>query len=110
MPRRCAASGKRPGFGSRRIRSTTAATYASTSSQSARESWSALRTPSEFERAYLATADPRAQSGFHGSAERWEAARRAIAEAIDSDGTFLDVGCANGLLMESIVEWSRFRV
>jgi len=69
-----------------------------------------LRTPSEFERAYLATADPRAQSGFHGSAERWEAARRAIAEAIDSDGTFLDVGCANGLLMESIVEWSRFRV
>ena len=69
-----------------------------------------LRTPSEFDRAYLATDDPRAQSGFHGSAERWEAARRGIAEAIDRDGTFLDVGCANGLLMESVVAWSRFRV
>jgi SAM-dependent methyltransferase len=65
-----------------------------------------LRTPSEFERAYLSTDDPRAQSGFHGSDERWEAARRAIVEAIDRPGTFLDVGCANGLLMESIVAWS----
>jgi hypothetical protein len=65
-----------------------------------------LRTPSEFEQAYLATDDPRAQSGFHGSAERWEAARRPIVEAIDGPGTLLDVGCANGLLMESIVAWS----
>jgi SAM-dependent methyltransferase len=69
-----------------------------------------LRTPSDFERAYLAETDPRAQSGFHGSAERWEAARGAIVEAIGRDGTFLDVGCANGLLMESIVEWSQFQV
>jgi len=67
-----------------------------------------LRTPSEFERAYLAGADPRAQSGFHGSPERWRAARRGIVEAIDRDGTFLDVGCASGLLLESIVEWSQF--
>jgi hypothetical protein len=65
-----------------------------------------LQTPSDFERAYLGTDDPRAQSGFHGSAERWEAARRPIVEAIDRDGTFLDVGCANGLLMESVVAWS----
>ena len=65
-----------------------------------------MRTPSEFEQAYLATDDPRAQSGFHGSAERWEAARRAIADAVDRPGTFLDVGCANGLLLESIVAWS----
>jgi len=69
-----------------------------------------LAEPGEFDRAYLATDDPRAQSGFHGSADRWEAARRGIAEAIDRDGTFLDVGCANGLLMESVVAWSRFRV
>jgi hypothetical protein len=69
-----------------------------------------LRTPSDFDRAYLAGEDPRAQSGFHGSAARWEAARRPIVEAIDSDGTFLDVGCANGLLLESVVEWSQFAV
>jgi SAM-dependent methyltransferase len=82
------------------------ATFASTSSSSAWESWSALRTPSEFERAYLGTDDERAQSGFNGSAERWEAARRGIVEGIDRPGTFLDVGCANGLLMESVAAWS----
>jgi hypothetical protein len=69
-----------------------------------------LQTPSEFEQAYLASDDPRAQSGFHGSAERWEAARRAIVEGIDRPGSFLDVGCANGLLMESVVEWSPFPI
>jgi hypothetical protein len=69
-----------------------------------------LRTPSEFEQAYLAGDDPRAQSGFHGSADRWEAARRPIVEAIDRDGTFLDVGCANGLLMESVAQWSPFAI
>ena len=69
-----------------------------------------LRTPSDFERAYLAGADPPAQSGFHGSADRWEAARRPIVEAIDRDGSFLDVGCANGLLLESVVAWSQFAV
>jgi hypothetical protein len=69
-----------------------------------------LRTPSEFERAYLSGTDPRAQSGFHGSPERWEAARRGIVEAIDGGGTFLDVGCANGLFIESVVEWSPFTI
>jgi hypothetical protein len=69
-----------------------------------------LRTPSDFERAYLAGTDPRAQSGFNGSPERWRAARHGIVEAIDGDGSFLDVGCANGLLLESIVEWSRFEL
>ena len=65
-----------------------------------------MHTPSEFEQAYLRTDDPRAQSGFHGSAERWRAARHGIVEAIDGPGTFLDVGCANGLLIESVVAWS----
>jgi hypothetical protein len=69
-----------------------------------------LRTPSDFDRAYLAGTDPRSQSGFRGSAERWEAARMPIVAAIDRDGTFLDVGCANGLLLESVAEWSQFEV
>jgi hypothetical protein len=69
-----------------------------------------LQTPSEYERAYLRSDDPRAQSGFHGSPARWEAARRPIAGAIDRDGAFLDVGCANGLLMESIAEWASFEI
>lgn len=64
----------------------------------------------DYDRHYLETDDPRAQSGFQGSAARWEAARRTIVEGIDRPGALLDVGCANGLLMESIAQWSRFDV
>lgn len=58
------------------------------------------------DRAYMAGDDPRAQSGFRGDAARWERARRVIVEAVDRHGTFLDIGCANGHLMESVVEWA----
>jgi SAM-dependent methyltransferase len=63
-------------------------------------------TAEEYDAVYLATDDPRLQSGFRGSAERWRAARGLIATALEAPGTFLDVGCANGLLMESVAEWS----
>ena len=59
------------------------------------------------EGAYLEAEGPRGGSGFRGDAGRWERARRPIASAIDRDGTLLDVGCANGLLMESLVAWAR---
>ena len=55
---------------------------------------------------YLAGESPRAQSGHSGDARRWEAARRPILDAVDGDGTFLDVGCANGHLMECLVAWA----
>ena len=55
--------------------------------------------------AYLGAATPQAQSGFSGGPLAWEHARGVIADAIDRDGTFLDVGCANGLLMETMVRW-----
>jgi SAM-dependent methyltransferase len=58
------------------------------------------------ETAYLAADDPAAQSGKAGGLAAWEVARRPIAAAINRDGTFLDIGCANGLLMESIVAWA----
>lgn len=61
------------------------------------------------EDAYLSSSDVHAQSGFSGDAARWERARRVIAEVIDRNGPFLDVGCANGLLMESIDRWTRER-
>ena len=60
----------------------------------------------ELEEAYLASGDPYAQSGFNGDAVSWERARRVIVRAVDRDGTFLDVGCANGLLMESVQRWA----
>jgi SAM-dependent methyltransferase len=59
-----------------------------------------------YEEHYLASDDPRRQSGFGGGETRWEAARRPIARAIDRPGSFLDVGCANGYLLESLVRWS----
>jgi SAM-dependent methyltransferase len=58
---------------------------------------------------YLAADNPRGQSGFGGDDERWERARRVIAEGVHRDGTFLDIGCANGLLMESLVPWAAAR-
>jgi SAM-dependent methyltransferase len=58
------------------------------------------------ETAYLAGDNPRAQSGFGGDEARWETARRPIAEAIDHDGTFLDIGCANGYLLECLARWA----
>jgi SAM-dependent methyltransferase len=55
--------------------------------------------------AYLAATDPRSQSGSSSTPEGWERARRFIFAAVDRDGTFLDVGCANGHLMECAVAW-----
>ena len=58
------------------------------------------------EEAYLAGEDPMRQSGFSGGRERWVAERSPIVHAIDRAGDFLDVGCANGLLLEDIVAWA----
>ena len=54
---------------------------------------------------YLRATTPEGGSGFGGDAEDWRAARSHIGEAIDRDGSFLDVGCANGLLMETAPAW-----
>jgi trans-aconitate methyltransferase len=63
-----------------------------------------------FGAAYLEGDNPRAQSGFGGDEARWETARRPIADAIDRDGTFLDIGCASGHLMECLVRWTTHRI
>jgi hypothetical protein len=62
------------------------------------------------EPAYLRASTPEGGSGFGGGAERWRLCREIVVRGIDRDGTFLDVGCANGLLMESVVAWSHFRI
>jgi hypothetical protein len=58
------------------------------------------------EAAYLDSDDPVVQSGFSGGRERWIAERSPLVEAINRDGDFLDVGCANGLLAADVVEWA----
>jgi SAM-dependent methyltransferase len=44
-------------------------------------------------------------SGASGDMAYWEARRRVIANAFGRDGTWLDVGCANGLLMATLPKW-----
>jgi SAM-dependent methyltransferase len=63
-----------------------------------------------YEGAYLPADNARAQSGFGGDEARGKAGRRAIVETIDRDGSFLDVGCASGQLLESVVAWSPHRI
>ena len=55
---------------------------------------------------YLAGENPRQQSGFGRDEADWKRFRRAVAEPIAKSGSFLDIGCANGLLMESVVAWA----
>jgi hypothetical protein len=58
---------------------------------------------------YLAAETVELGSGHHGSPEEWRRTRGMVMEAIDRDGTFLDVGSANGPLMESVHDWAAER-
>jgi SAM-dependent methyltransferase len=58
---------------------------------------------------YLETDDPIRQSGFGGRAERWRAEREPILDAVEGDGDLLDIGCANGYLLECLVAWAAER-
>jgi SAM-dependent methyltransferase len=55
--------------------------------------------------AYLSATTPWEQSGKSGDLAGWERGRRPVTAAVDRDGTFLDIGCANGFLMESVRRW-----
>ena len=55
--------------------------------------------------AYLAGDNPRSQSGYSRDDVDWTHARGLIADAIDRSGTFLDIGCASGYLMECMQRW-----
>lgn len=51
---------------------------------------------------YLAADTPWGQSG---RSSHWRLGRGLILDAVDFGGTFLDCGCANGYLMESVNAW-----
>jgi SAM-dependent methyltransferase len=65
------------------------------------------------ETAYLQGAQPWQQSGFGLHTERtyeaWEAHRKPIADCIERSGSLLDIGCANGYLLECVLRWTAER-
>lgn len=59
---------------------------------------------------YLADpSNPYQQSGRSSGAQRWTETRQCIVQAVHRDGELLDVGCANGLLLESLIGWGAER-
>lgn len=52
--------------------------------------------------AYLAAQTPWSGSGKSGTAKDWGSSRSHIAHSIDRPGSFLDVGCANGYMLECL--------
>jgi len=59
----------------------------------------------ELESAYLMHDEPWKQSGFAGPEERWIKCRKPVAECVDKSGSFLDIGCANGYLLDCSMRW-----
>jgi SAM-dependent methyltransferase len=61
------------------------------------------------ERSYVRETDPVRQSGFGGGHARWRTERELVLDAVTGDGDFLDIGCANGYLLECLVQWGHER-
>lgn len=59
----------------------------------------------ELEESYIRHNEPWKQSGFLISKDAWVKCRKPIADCIEESGTFLDIGCANGYLLECILKW-----
>lgn len=61
------------------------------------------------ETAYMAAQQSWQQSGFGLHSQRtdadWKTLRHPIADCIDHSGSFLDIGCANGYLLECLLQW-----
>lgn len=74
-----------------------------------REAWFGALRAAIAERYLRDPDDPYRMSGRSRGAARWEETRRCIADAVHRGGHFLDVGCANGLLLESLMGWAAER-
>jgi SAM-dependent methyltransferase len=70
-----------------------------------KEDWYALNN-SYFTKRYLAADNPRAQSGHGGDEYHYAFKHLPLIEAVYRNGTFLDVGCANGHLCEMVHKWA----
>jgi hypothetical protein len=69
------------------------------------DAWDA-RTRDLLEQAYVEAGDgPRGSGSGQASLGDWRAKRQQLAVPMDRDGTWLDVGCANGFLMATLPSW-----
>ncbi|GAP99978.1 hypothetical protein NIES2104_65440 [Leptolyngbya sp. NIES-2104] len=59
--------------------------------------------------AYTTASTPWQQSGKSGTFEEWTQLRVANLAAVDRPGQYLDMGCANGYLLECLVAWSHLK-
>lgn len=59
-----------------------------------------------FTNLYLSQDNPRAQSGHSGNEFHYIYSHMQILDAIYKNGTFCDIGCANGHLMEMVHQWA----
>jgi len=59
--------------------------------------------------AYLTSPDPIRQSGFGGGSQRWREKREPILNGITHSGPLLDIGCANGHLLDCLAAWGSER-
>lgn len=63
----------------------------------------------DLEESYLRYPEPWKQAGFMLDENAWKECRKPIADCVDKSGTFLDVGCSNGYLLESLMKWTAER-
>ncbi len=61
------------------------------------------------ETAYTATPIPWQQSGKSGTFEEWTRLRVPNLAAVNRPGKYLDIGCANGFLLECLLAWSKLK-
>jgi hypothetical protein len=59
-----------------------------------------------YTKSYLSKDNPRAQSGHGGDEFHYLFTHMQIIEAIYKNGSFCDIGCANGHLMEMVYKWA----
>ncbi|UVI29302.1 class I SAM-dependent methyltransferase [Paenibacillus spongiae] len=68
------------------------------------EEWYEIKT-AHFTEHYLSADNPRAQSGHGGDEQHYFHNHFMLMDTMTKSGTFIDVGCANGHLIESLHQW-----
>jgi len=51
---------------------------------------------------YLSSSNEYQKSGWNGSQKSWEKNKKIILDAVEKNGSFLDIGCANGILLRDL--------